>query len=223
MAPSLRCPPHPGPCRFCEYSAGSNQNKGKLTVGRMGAPEHPFGWSLNRRLPYFRVGVNGSSLPHCSGLPVARNLSWRAFDRWTASSIMSGVAVVRGALTLAVDVAVVLEVDVIASCAKAGKPGMAQAAAKSVLTATTRFNGMCTCLILSSVGVLLTSNHTKFADQVEVLGSPSGRISGVVKKTPSGVGLGVGVTAVCGPTADSRLCRIRSAKSSCTVLWQCWT
>ena len=34
------------------------------------------------------------------------------------------------------------------------------------------------------------------------LGSPSGRISGVVKNTPSGVGLGVGVTATCAPAAD---------------------
>src|SRR5262249_59990503 len=58
--------------------------------------------------------------------------------------------------------------------------------------------------------------------QTAPLGSPSGRISGVVKNTPSGVGLGVGVTAVCGDPATpvSSWMRISSAKSSCTVLWQ---
>src|SRR5262249_25170289 len=50
----------------------------------------------------------------------------------------------------------------------------------------------------------------------------SGRTSGVVKNTPSGVGLGVGVTIVCGePAAPERSwMRISRAKSSCTVLWQ---
>src|SRR5262245_49968056 len=50
------------------------------------------------------------------------------------------------------------------------------------------------------------------------LGSPSGRISGVVKNTPSGVGLGVGVTATCGPAAERSWMRMSRAKSSCTVL-----
>ena len=52
------------------------------------------------------------------------------------------------------------------------------------------------------------------------LGSPSDRISGVVKNTPSGVGLGVGVTATCGPAPESSWMRMSRAKSSCTVLWQ---
>src|SRR5262245_41164077 len=168
------------------------------------------------RTPYFRVAVNGSSLPHRSGVPSVRNLWWRAFERWTASSIICGVAVVRGTLTVLV--AVVVDEVVWAA---AGKPATAQAAARSAPAVMTRCNGVWVCLILSSVDPLPAICNS--ADQVEVLGSPSGRISGVVKKTPSGVGLGVGVTATCGPAAERRLCRIRSAKSSCTVLWQCWT
>ena len=39
---------------------------------------------------------NGSSLPNSSGMPVALNRSVRAFDLSIASSIISGVAVVRG-------------------------------------------------------------------------------------------------------------------------------
>jgi hypothetical protein len=67
-------------------------------------------------VPYF--GVYGSSLPNCSGVPVARNLSWRAFDRATASAIIFGVAVVGGTFTLTVDVVgVVVVVEVVASWA----------------------------------------------------------------------------------------------------------
>ena len=53
-----------------------------------------------------------------------------------------------------------------------------------------------------------------------ILGSASGRISGVVKNTPSGVGFGVGVTAVCGEPATPVKSWIRNnmEKSSCTVL-----
>jgi len=40
--------------------------------------------------------VNGSSLPNRSGTLFSLNLSVRAFDRWIASLIMSGVAVVEG-------------------------------------------------------------------------------------------------------------------------------
>ena len=59
----------------------------------------------------------------------------------------------------------------------------------------------------------------------QVRGSPSGRISGLVKVTPSGEGFGVGVTAVCGEPATpvSNWMRISIAKSSCTVLWQWFT
>ena len=166
--------------------------------------------------------MNGSSLPHCSGLPVDRNFSWRAFDRWTASSIISGVAVVRGTLTVVVDVEVVVDVDivdVIVSWAVADKPAMAYAAAKSMPAATAHFKGVCTCLILSSVDSLCPPIG-KCTDQVDVLGSPSGRISGVVKNTPSGVGFGVGVTATCGPTLERSWYLNSIAKSSCTVLWQ---
>jgi hypothetical protein len=59
--------------------------------------------------------VNGSSLPNCSGLPIAWNLSERAFDRWIASAIIAGVAVVRGFLVfdkVAADVDVDVDVDV---------------------------------------------------------------------------------------------------------------
>jgi hypothetical protein len=54
----------------------------------------------------------------------------------------------------------------------------------------------------------------------QVRGSPSGRISGVVKVTPSSEGFGVGVTAVCGEPATPvrSWIRISIAKSSCTVL-----
>src|SRR6266404_1255760 len=49
----------------------------------------------------------------------------------------------------------------------------------------------------------------------------SGRTSGVVKNTPSGVGFGVGVMDACGDPATPlrSWIRINSAKSSCTVLW----
>src|SRR6187551_8329 len=59
----------------------------------------------------------------------------------------------------------------------------------------------------------------------QVRGSPSGRISGVVKVTPSSEGFGVGVTAVCGEPATPvrSWMRISIAKSSCTVLWQWFT
>jgi hypothetical protein len=67
--------------------------------------------------------MNGSSLPHCSGLPFKRKFLWRAFDLSTASSIICCVAVVRGTLTVVVDV--VGEVEVVASWANADKPGMA--------------------------------------------------------------------------------------------------
>jgi hypothetical protein len=55
-----------------------------------------------------------------------------------------------------------------------------------------------------------------------VLVVASGSTSGVVKTTPSGVGLGVAVIAVCGDPATplSSWMRINKAKSSCTVLWQ---
>ena len=61
-----------------------------------------------------------------------------------------------------------------------------------------------------------------FVHAPDDLGSPSGSISGVVKNTPSGVGLGVGVTATCGEpgTPVSSWIRCSMAKSSCTVLWQ---
>ena len=67
---------------------------------------------------------------------------------------------------------------------------------------------------------LREKDFKSFAHAPDDLGSPSGRISGVVKNTPSGVGLGVGVTATCGPAAESSWMRISRAKSSCTVLWQ---
>jgi hypothetical protein len=58
------------------------------------------------KLPYLVASnVNGSSLPNRSGVPVVLSLSVRAFDRWMASAIISGVAVARGFL-------VVDEVDV---------------------------------------------------------------------------------------------------------------
>src|SRR5260370_1879629 len=55
-----------------------------------------------------------------------------------------------------------------------------------------------------------------------LLAVASGRTSGVVKTTPSGVGFGVGVIAAYGvPASPLRSwIRINSAKSSCTVLWQ---
>jgi hypothetical protein len=53
------------------------------------------------------LNANGSSLPNCSGRPVVRSLSVRAFDRWIASAIMSRVASPR-------DRRVVGQVDVIA-------------------------------------------------------------------------------------------------------------
>ena len=49
-------------------------------------------------------------------------------------------------------------------------------------------------------------------------GSASGRISGVVKNTPSGVGFGVEVTN--GRSPVKSCIRSNMAKSSCTVLWQ---
>jgi hypothetical protein len=55
-----------------------------------------------------------------------------------------------------------------------------------------------------------------------VLAVTSGRTSGVVKNTPSGVGFGVAVIAACGDPATPvrSWMRINRAKSSCTVLWQ---
>jgi len=92
----------------------------------MGALRHPTAHCHRLNLFYFLVGANGSSLPNCSGLPVALNLSERAFDRWTASSIISGVAVVRGTL-LAVVVEVEVDVDVVVDVvwADAEVPAMA--------------------------------------------------------------------------------------------------
>src|SRR5262249_59410233 len=57
-----------------------------------------------RRAPYLPGSkMNGSSLPNCSALPLARSLSLRACDRWIASRIMAGVAEVgAGFLTGAV-------------------------------------------------------------------------------------------------------------------------
>src|SRR5262249_9218320 len=56
----------------------------------------------------------------------------------------------------------------------------------------------------------------------QTLGSPSGRISGAVKTTPSGDGFGVGVTKVCGDpgTPVRSWMRINRANPSCTVLWK---
>ena len=51
---------------------------------------------LGNRAYLVLLGRNGSSLPNSSGMPVALNRSVRAFDRSIASSIISGVAVVRG-------------------------------------------------------------------------------------------------------------------------------
>jgi len=54
--------------------------------------------------------VNGSSLPHFSGAPVAWALAERACDRWIASSIIFGVVEVGGffGLDIAMDVDVVV-------------------------------------------------------------------------------------------------------------------
>jgi len=89
--------------------------------------------------------VNGSSLPHCSGIPAASNLADRAFDRWIASSIISGVAEVGGFFTVgvAVDVAVaVLRADADVTAA-------ARAAAAAV-PANISFRRVHTCFIVSS-------------------------------------------------------------------------
>src|SRR5262245_7585045 len=85
-----------------------------------------------------------------------------------------------------------------------------------------RLSSTCDACVLVSFYLLYFAFFSDIPDQALVLGSPSGRISGVVKVTPSGLGFGVGVTAVCGDpgTPVSSWIRINKAKSSCTVLWQ---
>jgi hypothetical protein len=76
--------------------------------------------------------VRGSSLPNSSGVPVARNFSWRAFERTTASAIISGVAVVRGVFTVVVVALVAIVGDVV--WADADMLAMPKAAVRSAPT-----------------------------------------------------------------------------------------
>src|SRR5262247_2828120 len=111
----------------------------------------PFGASSSAKKLYLLVGtnVNGSSLPHCSGIPAALNLAERAFDRWIASSIISGVAEVGGFFAFGVAVAVV----VIVVCADADGPAMATAATAAPTVISSR--RVCTCFIFPfSISVL---------------------------------------------------------------------
>jgi hypothetical protein len=85
--------------------------------------------------PYLVVNRVGSSLPNCSGTPVALKRSVRDFDRSIASEIISGVAV-RGTF-LAVDV----DDDVDVVCADVGRPAMANAAAIVTAPAMARLRG----------------------------------------------------------------------------------
>jgi hypothetical protein len=91
--------------------------------------------------------VNGSSLPHCSGIPVALNLAERAFDRWIASSIISGVAEVGGFFTLGVAIAAVVVVAMV--CAGADGPVTATAATAAPAVISSR--RVCTCFIFRSL------------------------------------------------------------------------
>ena len=61
-----------------------------------------------------------------------------------------------------------------------------------------------------------------YYERVEAVVVASGRTSGVVNTTPSGVGFGVAVIATCGDPATPvrSWMRINMEKSSCTVLWQ---
>ena len=157
----------------------------------------------------------GSSLPNCSGTPVALKRSVRDFDRSIASEIISGVAV-RGTF-LAVDVDVDDDVEVV--CADVGRTAMANVAATVAAATVARFRGTYARCIVFLLEILPLVG---FPDQPTSRGSPSGRISGFVKTTPSGVGFGVGVTPTCGEpgTPVRSWSRISMAKSSCTVLWQ---
>src|SRR5262245_63397237 len=103
------------------------------------------GASSSAKKPYLLVGtnVNGSSLPHCSGIPAALNLAERAFDRWIASSIISGVAEVGGFFAFGVAVAVV----VIVVCADADGAAMATAAEAAPAVVSSR--RVCTCFIFA--------------------------------------------------------------------------
>jgi hypothetical protein len=77
--------------------------------------------------PYLAMNRVGSSLPNCSGTPVALKRSVRDFDRSIASEIISGVAV-RGTF-LSVDVDIDVDDDVEVVCADAGRAAMANVAA----------------------------------------------------------------------------------------------
>src|SRR5262245_25214824 len=70
-----------------------------------GCRRHPSAYaSSGRRYEHGLVGsnVNGSSLPHCSGMPDCRNLAVRAFCRWQASWAICDVDEPLGALALVV-------------------------------------------------------------------------------------------------------------------------
>jgi hypothetical protein len=99
------------------------------------SPATPFGYRAIA--PYLVMNRVGSSLPNCSGTPVALKRSVRDFDRSIASDIISGVAV-RGTF-LAVDVDVDVDVDVV--CADVGRPAMANAAAIVTAPAMARLRG----------------------------------------------------------------------------------
>src|SRR5262249_6050092 len=57
-------------------------------------PSAPHSWRLRYGHAFFGSNVNDSSLPNCSGVPLARNLANRAFVRWQASRTMCEVEVV---------------------------------------------------------------------------------------------------------------------------------
>jgi hypothetical protein len=63
----------------------------------------------SRRASY-RLKVNGSSLPHCSARPCVLSFSERACERWIASSIISGVAELRGLRAVVAEVVAVASV-----------------------------------------------------------------------------------------------------------------
>ena len=167
----------------------------------------------------FTVGVIGERL-------LAAPLLWhagrglaaaRAAERWIASLIISGVAEVGFFLTVR-RVVVVGAVD--QDCRPTMSCWSCCVCAQAVALAT---EAAARAIESFKMRVIVRLHPLLTRDQVR--GSPSGRISGVVKVTPSGEGFGVGVTAVCGEPATpvSSWMRISIAKSSCTVLWQWFT
>src|SRR5215813_6823583 len=120
--------------------------------------------------------LNGSSLPHVSGMPVCRNLAVRALCRWQASWIICAVALPFGAAAALVRSPAfgLAAVDVVgvAVCADADRPEMASTAA--TLADSISLRGMCICfmaVLLNLVILMAFSITPPFSDRLQA-GSP---------------------------------------------------